>query len=195
MSRAASRIVPVALFAALLASAAPLRAEVFGFGLGVQGGVIQARDGNGTVGTFGVNARLRLIGILAAEARASYSKEGFEAAGVKVLDLEQVPVQLSLQLYPIPLGPVRPYLLAGWGWTYLKASGSWHGIGLDSTQTSGNFVAGAGVDLMIYRKVALVVDFRYSFSDISALDQIATVTGTDVKTTPLTATAGLTFSF
>jgi len=69
------------LAALLAASAQPLRGDALGFDLGLHGGVQKSQDGTTNNFIGGAQARVRLLYLLGAEARASYYKDTFESGG------------------------------------------------------------------------------------------------------------------
>ena len=86
------------------------------FSLGPAGGYLRVRQADRGTWFAGIQARLHL-GIFAAEASVQYHRNSFEDSSVIV---SQYPVQLTAFLYPIPVGPIRPYILGGVGWYFTQ---------------------------------------------------------------------------
>jgi opacity protein-like surface antigen len=147
----------------LLATPGPAAAQV-SFGLGLHGGVGQSADADDTNGFFGAHARLRLLGFLGLEGAVDYRQEEF-AKGL--LEVNTVPVTVSALLYPIPVGPLQPYLVGGIGWYFsdLEVAGG------QKTDTSDVGVhVGAGLDIRLGSSWALHGDVRYIWRDLDTSD-------------------------
>ena len=151
-----------ALLPLTLAAAEPTFADpVPGFSIGAAGGYMRAREADRGTWFGGVQARLRLLGILAAEAAITFHQNRFENNDIIVT---QYPVQLSAMLFIIPEGPIRPYILGGVGWYYTRID--FHD-GLSSIDDETDHVFGwhfgAGGELFLGPRVSLNVDVRYIF--------------------------------
>lgn len=158
---------PMPLGAIVVPAAAPVPlepeeggSEGAGFSLGPAGGYLRARGSDRGTWTGGVQARLHL-GIFAAEASVQVHENEYEHGDVHVT---QYPVQLTAFLYPIPVGPVRPYILGGVGWyfTTIDYEGPFASIPNRSEHIFGEHL-GAGVEVFFSPRVSLDADVRYIF--------------------------------
>lgn len=172
MRRAAS------LAAALLSlsSAAPAVAQAYsdpGFGLGVHMAFHRAADAASPFVAAGVHARYRVTGGLGLEALASVRKDELETNGERRLRLLEIPVMASAQLFFLYTRPVQPYLLAGAGYHYVRATGLGReaALGTDASSEFG-FHAGAGVEARVGRQWSLHVDARRVFVKVTAADAL-----------------------
>jgi hypothetical protein len=138
---------------------APAAAQV-ALGLGLHGGAVGSADADDTAPTFGAHARLRLLGFVGIEGAVDYRNEEFADGR---LDVDTVPVTVSLLGYPFPLGPLQPYALAGIGWYFSDVSAA----GGRSADTSDVGVhVGGGLDLRLGAGWVLHGDARYAFRDL-----------------------------
>lgn len=130
------------------------------FSLGPAGGYLRVRQADRGTWFAGVQARLHL-GIFAAEASVQYHRNSFEDSSVIV---SQYPVQLTAFLYPIPVGPIRPYILGGVGWYYTQYDyeGPNSFIANRTEHIFGEHL-GAGVELFFSPTVSVDADARYIF--------------------------------
>jgi opacity protein-like surface antigen len=141
--------------------------EVGGFSIGPAGGYLRARGSDRGTWFGGVQARLRLLNILAAEASITFHQNHYENNDIIVT---QYPVQLTAMLYIIPVGPVRPYILGGVGWYYTRIDYRDDLSGIDDeTDHFFGVHLGVGVELMLGRHASIDVDVRYIF--INATNQ------------------------
>lgn len=131
------------------------------FSIGPAGGYLRAKGSDRGTWFGGVQARLRILRFLAAEASVTFHQSRYEDNDIVVT---QYPVQLTAMLYIIPVGPVRPYILGGVGWYYTRID---YRDDLDfiDDQTDHFFGVhlGAGVELMLGRHASIDVDARYIF--------------------------------
>jgi hypothetical protein len=131
------------------------------FSIGPAAGYLQARGADRGTWFGGAQARLHFARILAAEGSITFHQNRYQNGDVVVT---QYPVQLTAFLYPIPEGPVRPYILGGVGWYYTSID--YRGVfSLISDKTEHIFGEhlGAGVELMLGPKASIDVDLRYIF--------------------------------
>lgn len=148
-----------ALLPATLARPAE-ESKVSPWSLGPSGGYLRAKDTDRGTWFGGVQARFR-FGIFAAEASITFHQNHYENGDVVVT---QFPLQLTAFLYPIPVGPIRPYILGGVGWyrTRIDYSGALGSIPDDHQNIFGEHL-GAGAELMLGDRVSLNADVRYIF--------------------------------
>jgi hypothetical protein len=157
----------VALAAA--AMAAPARAEsAFGANLGYS----KTADGQGQF-TGGAQFRMKFLPLFGFELLAGYRRENVEANGATVLEVEQIPVQASVLLYPLKLGPFRLYALAGGGAYFTRSSGVNSYISYGKV-TSTNFgaQAGGGTDILLGGPFYLSGDIRYIWLNVDSFKQV-----------------------
>ena len=143
----------------VLAAASPAAAQV-SFGLGIHGGVVSASDADNTVPTGGAHARLRLLGFLGLEGAVDYRQEEFSGG---LLQVDTVPITLSVLLYPIPVGPLQPYLVGGIGF-YLSDITVADGPSNDTSNVGAHL--GGGLDIRLGSSWALHGDVRYVIREL-----------------------------
>lgn len=162
-----------------------------GFGFGPRAAYYKGADADKGVFTGGLQARLRVLPSLGAEASIDYREDDY-AGGV--VEVRSYPVMLSALLYVAPNPTLSPYLLAGVGWHYtdVKYKGFLAGRPNDTSSEFG-FQAGAGVDLPLTDVMTVDADLRYIFLQLD--DQIGDLTGDDLNADSLAVTVGLTFYF
>jgi opacity protein-like surface antigen len=131
------------------------------FSIGPAAGYLHARGADRGTWFGGAQARLHFARILAAEASITFHQNRYEHGDVVVT---QYPVQLTAFFYPIPEGPVRPYILGGVGWYYtsIEYKGVFSLIS-DKTEHIFGEHLGAGVELMVGPKASIDADVRYIF--------------------------------
>lgn len=141
-------------------AAAPVEDEP-SFSLGPAAGYLQVHGADRGTWFGGVQARLHLARILAAEASITFHQNRYEDGDVVVT---QYPVQVTAFLYLIPDGPVRPYLLGGLGWYYttVEYSGAFSALGDRTEHVFGEHL-GAGLELMLGPRTSIDADLRYIF--------------------------------
>jgi opacity protein-like surface antigen len=129
--------------------------------IGPAAGYLRTRGADRGTWFGGVQARLHFLDILAAEASITFHRNEYDSGDVIVT---QYPVQLTAFLYPIPEGPVRPYLLGGVGWyyTHVNHRGLFSLVPDKTEQVFGEHL-GAGVELMLGPRVSFDADVRYIF--------------------------------
>jgi len=131
------------------------------FSIGPAAGYLRARGADQGTWFGGVQARLHFARILAAEASITFHSNRYEHGDVVVT---QYPLQLTAFLYPIPDGPIRPYILGGVGWYYTRIDYK-DSLGFINDQTEHFFGEhlGAGVELMAGPRTSVDLDVRYIF--------------------------------
>ncbi len=159
----------VVLAAAAAAAAPPAGAEsAFGANLGYSKTV----DGQGQF-TGGAQLRMKFLPLFGFELLAGYRRENVEAKGNTVLEVEQIPVQVSVLLYPLKLGPIRLYALAGGGAYFTRSSGVNSFVSYGKVTTT-NFGAhlGGGTDILLGGSFFLSGDVRYIWLNIDSFDAV-----------------------
>lgn len=159
--------------AASLAATLPAVAQSYsdpGTGLGAEAGYASGRDAESGGAAGGVHARLRLTGGLGLEVSAGYRRDTFAVDGVRVLRVDQIPVEASFLVFFLHRGPVQPYVLAGAGYTWAKPKGE--GPNAATHYPAENLFAlhaGAGVDLRTSFRTSVFLEGRYAFLDVGAV--------------------------
>jgi outer membrane protein W len=167
-----------------------------GVGLGAHASYTRAPDAAAGRLSGGIQLRARLTGGLGLEGLASYREEEYEIAGERVLKLAMVPVQGSVQVFFLFSKPIQPYVLAGIGYYYLRASGL--GSRSDTGRTTENKFgahAGAGIDARVARKVTVHADLRYVFIDVDAVRALTAPGPTEMSSNFWHGTAGISYHF
>jgi outer membrane protein W len=161
--------VVLALAVAASSAATPARAES---ALGANLGYSKTVDGQGQF-TGGAQLRLKFLPLFGFELLAGYRKDSVEAKGETVLEVEQIPIQASVMLYPLTIGPVRIYALGGGG-AYITRSSGVNGFASYGKVTSTNFGAhaGAGTDVRFGGPFFLSGDVRYIWLNIDSFSDV-----------------------
>ncbi|HQR45020.1 MAG TPA: outer membrane beta-barrel protein [Thermoanaerobaculia bacterium] len=191
-----SRLAAGLLLAVSLLGARPAAAQ-FHLALGAHAGYSQTKDAGSGSFIGGGQLRLRFLSFLGAEALAEYRQTTYQSGGVDVLQVKDVPVQLSAMLYVIPAGPLQLYLLGGFGCHLTRSEGLGPAASAPTTdQTKWAPQAGAGVEIWTSKKFFISGDIRYVFLDIGSVSDLenALKSGT-FSANYWQATAGLNYKF
>jgi hypothetical protein len=194
--KAAFRLAAGLLTALALVSARSADAQFFA-SAGVHAGYSQTKDaGSGSL-IGGAQVRIRLLSFIGAEALAEYRQTTYQSGGVDVLQVKDIPLQLSAMLYLIPAGPVQLYALGGFGSHFTKSYGLGPAAGTcRSTQTKWAPHAGAGIEIWTGKSFFLSGDVRYVFLDIGSVSDVESALKTgSLSANYWQATAGLNFKF
>jgi hypothetical protein len=161
-----------ALVALAGAAAAAPRPALGESAIGANLGYSKTVDGQGQF-TGGAQLRMKFLPLFGFELLAGYRRENVEASGVKVLEVEQIPVQASVLLYPLTLGPIRLYALGGGGAYITRASGVNNYISYGKV-TSTDFGAhlGAGTDIRFAGPFFLSGDVRYIWLNVDSFKDV-----------------------
>ena len=159
----------VALVAAAAAAARPARADS---AIGANLGYSKTVDGQGQF-TGGAQLRMKFLPLIGFELLAGYRRDDVEAQGATVLEVEQIPVQASVLLYPLKIGPIRLYALGGGGAYITRSSGVNSFISYGKV-TKTNFGAhlGGGTDILLGGSFYLSGDVRYIWLNIDSFDAV-----------------------
>lgn len=166
-----------------------------GFGLGVHAAYTKGVDADAPFFTGGLHARFRLTGGIGAELLVTYRREEYSAEGRPVLLLEQIPVQGSVMAFFLFTRPVQPYLLAGAGYYWVRASGRGESLIEKATDNLFGFHAGAGVDVRAARHITLQADVRMVFLDVGLLGDLEERFGLTRQARFVHARLGVTYHF
>ena len=177
---------------ALIVAATPASADSLGLDLGIHGGLVKSKDGEGKSFVGGAQARFHLVWILAAEARASYSTDSYDLGSLGGVDVKNLPFQVSGMIYPIKLPKIGVYLLGGGTYSNLKVEGTGQVTG-SATEKGWSAHVGAGLDLKVGEKTTLNGDVRFVFLDASTVDELVNSAKSDYRGDFWTATIGLNY--
>jgi len=166
-----------------------------GVGVGAHVSVSKAGGAESDAFTGGVQVRARLTGALGVEALVTYRREEYAAGELKVLRVEEIPFQGSVQLFFLIRTPVQPYVLAGGGYYYIRATGLGPNPRGRTTENRFGFHAGAGVDVRAARRTSVHADLRYVLLDVGAVEDASQRFGSGASSHFWQAVAGATFSF
>jgi outer membrane protein W len=164
-----------------------------GLGLGADAGLSEGRSADGPSLTLGVHLRYRFTGSLGLEGRIGYRRETVEDGSGPLLDIVDLPVTGTGQLFFFPRARVQPFLLAGAGLHVVKTTPQGRNTALGGgTEALFAIHAGAGVDVRPSRATAVHLDARWVFLEPTAISDLQTA-GYDVRSGTLAITLGLTF--
>lgn len=164
-----------------------------GIGLGAFAGLSEGRSETGPSLTGGLHLRYRLTGALGFEGRIGYRRETVDDGAGPLLDLVDLPLTGTGQLFFFPRARVQPFLLAGAGLHVVSSKP----LGENTTTTDATEAlfavhAGAGIDVRPTRTTALTLDARWVFLEPTAVTDLGKA-GYDVQPGYLSITLGLTF--
>ena len=177
---------------ALVLAAPPAAADALSLELGLHGGVVNTKDGNGGSFLGGAQARVNLFWIVAAEARGSYYTDSYDLGNLGSVDIENIPFQVSGMIYPIKLPKVGVYVLAGGTYSNLKVTGTSVVQG-EVTEKGWSTHIGADIDLKVGEKTTLNGDVRAVFLDASSVDELIDSARSNYKGDFWTVTIGLNY--
>ena len=191
---------PLLLLRALVAVAASLpaiaAAQSFsdpGLGLGVRGGVSDGASAANATFTGAVLLRYRFSASIGLEGAVGYRTETVDDGAGALLDLREVPVTGTGQLFFFPRTRVQPFLLAGAGLHVVRAAPKGRNTDVGGgTEAQFGFHFGAGVDVRPSRSSALTLEARWVYVEPTAVTGLSDA-GYDVKPGYLSVTLGVTF--
>ncbi len=185
---------PLAFLLAVLPSAAAAQSwSDPGLGLGGAVGFSEGASARGPSFTGSLHVRYRLTGSLGIEGRLGARRETVEDGAGELLDVLDVPLTGSGQLFFLPRRRVQPFLLAGAGLHVVRTTPAGRNPAADrKTEAVFALHAGAGLDLRTTRASALHVDARWVFLEPTALSDLVAA-GFDVRSGYLSASVGVTF--
>ncbi len=164
-----------------------------GLGLGAHAGLSDGSSADGLSLTGGLHVRYRLTGSLGLEGRIAYRRETVADGSGPLLDVVDVPLTGTGQLFFLPRGRVQPFLLAGAGLHVVKTTpkgrNATHG---EATEALFAMHAGAGADVRPSRTSAVHLDARWVFLEPTGISDL-TGAGYDVRAGYLAITLGVTF--
>ncbi len=177
---------------ALVLVAPPAAADALSLELGLHGGLVNTKDGEGGSFLGGAQARVNLFWIVAAEARGSYYTDSYDLGELGSVDIENIPFQVSGMIYPIKLPKIGVYLLGGGTYSNLKVTGTSVVQG-EVTEKGWSTHVGAGIDLKVGEKTTLNGDVRAVFLDASSVDELIDSVRSNYKGDFWTVTIGLNY--
>jgi hypothetical protein len=164
-----------------------------GLGLGADVGLSEGRSADGPSMAFGVHLRYRFSGSLGLEGRIGYRRETVEDSSGPLLDVVDVPITGTGQLFFFPRARVQPFLLAGAGLHVVKTTPQGRNAALGGgTEALFAMHAGAGVDVRPSRASAVHLDGRWVFFEPTVISDLQAA-GYDVRSGYLAITLGVTF--
>jgi outer membrane protein W len=164
-----------------------------GLGLGAHAALTEGPSADGPSLAGGLQLRYRLTASLGLEGRIAYRRETVDDGEGPLLDLVELPVTGSGQVFFFPRARVQPFLLAGAGLHVVRTTpeGRNETAG-GSTEALFALHAGAGVDVRPSRTSSVHLDARWVFLEPTAIDDLAGA-GYDVQPGYLAITLGVTF--
>ena len=164
-----------------------------GLGLGADAGFSEGRSADGPSLAAGVHLRYRFSGSLGLEGRVGYRRETVVDGSGPLLDIIDVPVTGTGQLFFFPRTRVQPFLLAGAGLHVVKSTPQGRNTALGGgTEALFAIHAGAGVDVRPSRATAVHLDARWVFFEPTVISDLQAA-GYDVRSGTLAITLGVTF--
>jgi outer membrane protein W len=182
----------LAAIVALLPSGA--RAQSYsdpGTGLGARAGVADGRSASGASLDGGLFFRYRLTASLGLEGSVGYRRETVDDGEGPLLDLLEVPVMGTGQLFFFPRSRIQPFLLAGAGLHVVKTVPKGRNVTTDAgTEAQFGVHVGAGLDLRTTRATAVTLDARWVFVEPTAFADLSAA-GYDVRSGYGVVTVGI----
>jgi outer membrane protein W len=164
-----------------------------GLGLGAYVGVSEGRSTEGPSLTGGLGFRYRLTGSLGLEGRIGYRSETVDDGSGPLLDLVDVPITGTGQLFFFPRTRVQPFLLAGAGLHIVKTTPRGRNTAVEGgTEALFAVHAGAGLDVRPSRRSAVTIDARWVFLEPTAIADLQAA-GYAVSSGYLAIALGVTF--
>lgn len=174
----------------------PVAAQAFsdpGLGAGARAGLSEGRSSAGASPTGGLLLRYRLTGSLGVEGGVGFRSETVDDGDGPLLDVVDLPVTGTGQLFLFPRARVQPFLLAGAGLHVVKTTPKGRNAGIGgSTKAVFAMHAGAGFDVRTSRRSAVHLDGRWVFLDLAELDALAAA-GFGVRQGYAAVTLGVSF--
>ncbi|MCL4806205.1 MAG: outer membrane beta-barrel protein [Thermoanaerobaculia bacterium] len=184
------------LIAAGAATARPASAQSYsdpGLGLGAHAGLAEGRSSDAPSFTGSLHVRYRLTGSLGLEGGVGFRSETVDDGGGPLLDVVDLPVTGTGQLFFFPRTRVQPFLLAGAGLHVVKTTPKGRNTTIGgSTKAVFAMHAGAGLDVRPSRRTALHLEGRWVFLDLADLDDLAAASY-PVRQGYVSITLGVTF--
>lgn len=189
-------LLPVLAGLAVLAFSQRLSAQSYsdpGLGLGAHAGVSEGSSADGPSLCAGLQLRYRLTASLGLEGRIGYRRQTVDDGSGPLLDVLDLPVTGTGQLFFFPRGRVQPFLLAGAGLHVVRTTPQGRNTTLGGgTEALFAMHAGAGVDVRPSRTTAVHLDARWVFLEPTAITDLVNA-GYDVRAGYFAITLGLTF--
>ena len=180
------RPIPLLRLLAFLAAAltAPALAQSFsdpGPGLGAQVGIAEGPSSGGSSLAGGIHLRYRVSASLGLEGSVGYRRDTVDDGSGALLDLVEVPVLGTGQLFFLPRTRVQPFLLAGAGLHVVKTTPKGRNTDIGGgTEAQFGFHVGAGIDVRPSRTSAVTLDARWVYLEPTAIAGLRDA-GYDVK--------------
>jgi opacity protein-like surface antigen len=186
----------LALVAAAASLSRPAAAQSYsdpGLGAGACAGFSEGRSSDASSFTGSLHVRYRLTGALGLQGSVGFRTGTVDDGGGPLLDVVDLPVTGTGQLFFFPRTRVQPFLLAGAGLHVVKTTpkGRNEDIG-GSTKAVFAMHAGVGLDVRPSRRSALHLEGRWVFLDLADIDALAAA-GYPVRQGYGSVTLGVTF--
>jgi outer membrane protein W len=164
-----------------------------GLGFGADAGLSEGRSADGPSLAAGLHLRYRLTSSLGFEGRIGYRRETLDDGSGPLLDVVDIPVTGTGQLFFFPRTRVQPFLLAGAGLHVVKTTPQGRNTDVgETTEALFGMHAGTGVDVRPSRTTAVHLDARWVFLEPTAITDLQAA-GYDVRSGYFSITLGLTF--
>jgi opacity protein-like surface antigen len=164
-----------------------------GLGVGGRAGLSEGRSADGPSFTGSLHLRYRLTGSLGLEGSVGFRSETVDDGGGPLLDVVDLPVTGTGQLFFFPRTRVQPFLLAGAGLHVVKTTPKGrNATSGGSTKAVFAMHAGAGLDVRPSRRTAVHLEGRWVFLDLAEMDDLAAA-GYPVRPGYVSVTLGVTF--
>jgi opacity protein-like surface antigen len=164
-----------------------------GLGLGARAGFCEGRSSDAPSFTGSLHVRYRLTGPLGLEGSVGFRSETVDDGGGPLLDVVDLPVTGTGQLFFFPRTPVQPFLLVGAGLHVVKTTPKGRNATIGgSTKAVFAMHAGAGLDVRPSRRTAVHLEGRWVFLDLAEMDDLAAA-GYPVRPGYVSVTLGVTF--
>lgn len=189
-------LLPVLAVLVVLAFSQRLSAQSYsdpGLGLGAHAGVSEGSSADGASLCAGLQLRYRLTASLGLEGRIGYRRQTVDDGSGPLLDVLDLPVTGTGQLFFFPRGRVQPFLLAGAGLHVVRTTPTGRNATTsEATEALFGMHAGAGFDVRPSRSTAVHLDARWVFLEPTAITDLEKA-GYDVLPGYLAITLGVTF--
>ena len=144
-----------------------------GLGLGADAGFSEGRSADGPSLAAGVHLRYRFSGSLGLEGRIGYRSETVDDGSGPLLDIVDVPVTGTGQLFFFPRARVQPFLLVGAGLHVVKTTPQGRNTAIGGgTEALFAMHAGAGVDVRPSRASAVTLQARWILIDPTSISDL-----------------------
>lgn len=164
-----------------------------GLGLGAVATLSEGPSSDGPSLGASLLLRYRLTASLGLEGRIGFRRETVEDASGPLLEILDLPLTGTAQLFFLPRTRVQPFLLGGAGLHVVRTDPAGRNADIGgSTEAVFALHAGAGLDIRPSRSSAIHLDARWVFLEPTAIADLAGA-GYDVQSGYLSVALGVTF--